>query len=154
MKRIVPFIFLLAFTLTISAQKPFVMFGHVPSDLFTNPTVDRDIRASGVFLWSLDAVVSGAEITLNKEANTFETAFLSGVGAAIGYKNHKLLPDGSIVSNFGVNVALLTKVKLNEIVDTRMKLALLANVYNFTLGPVYTFGDNKIGLLVGANLSF
>jgi hypothetical protein len=143
---------LLVTTSLVNAQKPFVLFGHAPKDLFTSG--DRTIKATGTFLWSLDAVVSGAEITLNKETSTFETAFLSGVGGAVGYKHYKPLADGTPLSNWGLNLAILTKVKLNDIVDTRMKIALLANVYNFTAGPVFTFKDNRLGLLVGANINF
>jgi hypothetical protein len=146
---------LLLIPIGLLAQKPFVFFGHVPDNLFTEEqSADRTIKATGTFLWSLDAVVSGAEITLNKETSTFETAFLSGVGGAIGYKFYKPSEDGIPISTWGINLALLTKVKLNDIVDTRMKLALLANLYNITAGPVYTFGDNKLGLLIGANINF
>jgi hypothetical protein len=96
---------------------------------------------------------TGYSITLNKETKAFETAFLSGVGGAIGYKFYKPI-DGIPVSTWGINLALLTKVKLNDVIDTRMKLALLANLYNITAGPVYTFGDNRLGLLIGANIYF
>jgi hypothetical protein len=151
MKKLLLLLFLLL-PLTVMAQKPFVLFGHAPADLFTSETVDRTIKATGTFLWSLDAVVSGAEITLTE--GVFETSFLSGVGGAIGYKFYKPDANGLPVSTWGLNLALLTKVKLNEIVQTRMKIALLANIYNITAGPVYTFGENKIGLLVGANIQF
>jgi hypothetical protein len=155
MKKIILLLFGMLLIGNLSAQKPFVFFGHIPDNLFTaEQTADRTIKVTGTFLWSLDAVVSGAEITINKETKTFETAFLSGVGGAVGYKNYKPLTDGTIVSNWGVSLAILTKVKLNDIIDTRMKLALLANLYNITAGPVYTFGDNKLGLLVGANINF
>lgn len=84
----------------------------------------------------------------------YETSFLSGVGGAVGYKHYKPLADGTPISNWGVSGAVLTKVKLNDIVQTRIEVAVLANVYNVTAGPVYIFGENKIGLLVGANISF
>jgi hypothetical protein len=152
MKKLLITITFLFCLISIQAQKPFVLFGNVDKDLFSpDLTADRTVRATGDFLWSLDAVVSGAEITLVD--NTFVTSLLSGVGAAVGYKFYKLINEQP-VSTWGINLALLTKVKLNDIVDTRMKVALLANVYNFTLGPVYTFKDNQIGLLVGANIQF
>lgn len=151
MKRILLLVTVILVTINLGAQKPFVFFGNIPSDLFT---VDRDIKATGTFLWSLDAAVSAAEITFNRDANIFETSFLSGVGGAIGYKHYKPLADGSPITDWGINLALLTKVKLNDIVQTRMKLALLASIYNITAGPVYTFGDKKMGLLVGANIAF
>jgi len=149
-------LFLLAGVLlsgTLMAQKPFVVFGHVPK-VFGSETVDRTVKATGDFLWSLDAVVSGAQITFNNETDVFETSFLSGVGGAIGYKFYKPLEDGSAISTWGVSGALLTKVKLNEVVETGLEAAILLNVYNFTAGPVYIFGDKKLGLLVGANISF
>lgn len=139
---------------TLMAQKPFVLFGHVPKNLFVGETADKNIRATGDFLWSLDAVVSGAEITFNREESVFETSFLSGVGAAVGYKFYKPLEDGTSVSTWGVSAALLTKVKLNEVVMTGMEAAVLVNVYNFTAGPVYLFNEKKLGLLVGANIQF
>jgi len=140
---------------TLVAQKPFVFFGNAPQDLFTGElTIDRTVKATGTFLWSLDAVVSGAEITFDKAENVFQTAFLSGVGGAVGYKHYKPLADGTPVSNWGVSGAVLTKVRLNDVVQTRMKVAVLVNLYNFTAGPVYTFGENKLGLLVGANIQF
>jgi len=70
---------------TLSAQ--FVIFGNVPKDIFPT-SADSDKAVNGVFLWSLDAVVSGAEITYNNDA--FETKFLSGVGGAIGWKHRKV----------------------------------------------------------------
>lgn len=136
---------------TLSAQ--FVIFGNVPRDIFPQ-TADSDKAVNGVFLWSLDAVVSGAEITYNKEARLFETKFLSGVGGAVGWKHYKPLPDGTPISDWGVNLALLTQVQINETVRTGMEIAILANLYNITAGPVYIFNDKKVGLLVGANINF
>ena len=151
MKKLIIIILILVGTLPVSAQ--FVLFGHAPKGLFPE-TVDSDKAISGTFLWSLDAVVSGAEITYNKDESVFETKFLSGVGGAIGWKHYKPLPDGSAVSDWGLNFAVLTQVKINETVRTGLELALLANVYNFTAGPVYIFSDKRIGLLVGANIQF
>jgi hypothetical protein len=155
MKKLLLILICIILTGMISAQKPFVFFGRIPSNLFAEEMTGKTIKPSGIFLWSLDAVVSGAEITFNKETNVFETSFLSGVGGAIGYKNYKLLSDGTtIISNWGLSLAILTKVKLNDVTNTRMKLALLANLYNITAGPVYTFGDNRVGLLIGATINF
>lgn len=152
MKKLLLLISFLFILTGIEAQV--VLFGHVNKELFTTElTADRTVRANGVMLWSLDAVVQGAEITYDKEASLLKTSFLNGVGAAFGYKFYKLVNDVP-VSTFGINVALLTKITINDIVDTRMKIALLANVYNFTLGPVFTFKDNQIGLLVGTTIQF
>lgn len=148
-------VLLLFISVASFGQKPFVIFGNVPENIFKGePTADRTLLSEGTFLWSLDAVVSGAEITFNKEKSVFETSFLSGVGAAVGYKHYKPLADGTPISDWGVSGALLTKVKVNEVVRTGIEIAILANVYNFTAGPVYIFSDKKIGLLVGANISF
>lgn len=148
-------ILLLFISVASYAQRPFVVFGNVPENIFKGePTADRTFLSEGTFLWSLDAVVSGAEITFNKEKSLFETSFLSGVGGAVGYKHYKPLADGTPVSNWGVSGALLTKVKLNDVIRTGIEIAVLANVYNFTAGPVYIFSDKKLGLLVGANISF
>lgn len=149
MKKLVTIIFALAFCAGLSAQ--FVIFGNVPKDIFPQ-TADSERAVNGVFLWSLDAVVSGAEITYNEGA--FETKFLSGVGGAVGWKHYKPLPDGTPVSDWGINLAVLTQVQINETIRTGMELALLANLYNLTAGPVYIFNDKKIGLLVGANINF
>lgn len=151
MKKLVTIIFALAFCAGLSAQ--FVIFGNVPKDIFPT-SADSDKAVNGVFLWSLDAVVSGAEITYNKEASLFETSFLSGVGGAVGWKHYKPLPDGTPVSDFGFNLALLTQVKVNEVVKTGMEIAVLANLYNITAGPVYIFNEKKLGLLVGGTISF
>jgi len=137
----------------LQAQRPFVIFGNVDKNIFSE-TADSERAINGIFLWSLDAVVSGAEITYNKEASVFETKFLSGVGGAVGWKHYKPLPDGTPVSDWGVNLAVLTQVQINETVRTGMELAVLANLYNLTAGPVYIFNDKKIGLLVGANINF
>ena len=149
MKKLVTIIFALAFCAGLSAQ--FVIFGNVPKDIFP-VSADSDKAVNGVFLWSLDAVVSGAEITYNNDA--FETKFLSGVGGAVGWKHYKPLPDGTPISDWGVNLAVLTQVQINETVRTGMELAVLANLYNLTAGPVYIFNDKKICLLVGANIAF
>lgn len=137
----------------LQAQRPFVIFGNVDKNIFSD-TADSQKAINGVFLWSLDAVVSGAEITYNKEASLFETNFLSGVGGAIGWKHYKPLADGTPVSDWGLNLAVLTQVKVNEVVRTGMEIAVLANLYNITAGPVYIFNDKKLGLLVGVNLTF
>jgi hypothetical protein len=155
MRKLVTIVFAFVLSVGLFAQKPFVIFGNAPDDLFTAEKYkSRGILDSGTFLWSLDAVVSGAEISFNKEGSVFDTSFLSGVGGAVGYKHYKPVADGLPVSDYGVNLAVLTKVQIGEVVSTKLKLALLANVYNFTLGPSFTFGDNRFGLLVGANINF
>ena len=151
MKKLVTIIFALAFCAGLSAQ--IVIFGNVPKDIFP-VSADSDKAVNGVFLWSLDAVVSGAEITYNKEASVFETKFLSGVGGAFGWKHYKPLPDGTPVSDWGINLAVLTQVQVNETIRTGMEVAVLANLYNITAGPVYILNEKKLGLLVGANLTF
>lgn len=155
MKKIL-LLLLFAFVFAFNyAQKPFVLFGNAPQDLFKFDTADRDTKLNnGVFLWSLDAVVSGAEITFNRDESFFETRFLSGVGGAVGYKHYKPAADGTPYSDWGVSGALLTKVKINDVVRTGLEVAVLANVYNFTAGPVYIFSEKKLGLLVGANIQF
>ena len=151
MKKILFFLAGVLLCGSLSAQM--VIFGNAPKNIFAE-TADSDRAVNGVFLWSLDAVVSGAEITYNKEASVFETKFLSGVGGAIGWKHYKPLPDGTPISDFGFNLALLTQVQVNETIRTGMELALLANVYNFTAGPVYIFNEKKLGLLVGSSINF
>lgn len=153
MKKVVTIFFAIILSVGLFAQKPFVIFGNVSKDIFSE-TADSERAINGVFLWSLDAVVSGAEITYNKEASVFETKFLSGVGGAVGWKHYKPLPDGTPISDWGVNLALLTQVQINETVRTGMEVAILANLYNITAGPVYIFNEKKLGLLVGANLNF
>lgn len=147
-------ILLLLVIVSTTAQAQFVLFGHAPKDYFKEPTTDQTRRLNGDFLWSLDAVVSGAEITYNKELSIFETKFLSGVGGAIGWKHYKPLPDLTPVSDYGFNLAILTQVRINETIRTGMEIALLVNVYNFTAGPVYIFNEKKIGLLVGGAINF
>ena len=48
--------------------------------------IDKGILDNTNTLWSLDAVVSGAEITFNTGASYFETHVLSAVGGAVGIK--------------------------------------------------------------------
>ena len=153
MKKLFFVLACLLMTGIVSAQKQFVIFGNVPKDIFPQ-TADSERAVNGVFLWSLDAVVSGAEITYNKDESMFETRFLSGVGAAGGWKHYKQLPDGTPVSDWGINLAVLTQVKIDDVVRTGMEVAVLANLYNITAGPVYIFNDKKFGLLVGVNLVF
>lgn len=151
MKRFVTIVFALVLSVGLFAQKPFVVFGHVSN---VPELVDKNILDNTNVLWSLDAVVSGAEITLNSGESYFETHVLSAVGGAVGIKKFKLNVDGTLTPTVGASLAVLTNVKIDEAVDTKLKLALLAHVYNFTAGPTYTFVDNKVGLLVGATIAF
>lgn len=151
MKKLVTIFFALVLSVGLFAQKPFVVFGHVND---VPNLVDRGILDNTNTLWSLDAVVSGAEITLNSGESYFETHVLSAVGGAVGIKKFRLNEDGTLTPTVGASFAVLTSVKIDEVVDTRLKLALLAHVYNFTAGPTYTFVDNKVGLLVGATIAF
>lgn len=151
MKRFVTIIFALLLSVGLFAQKPFVVFGHVNN---VPELVDKNILDNTNVLWSLDAVVSGAEITLNSGESYFETHVLSAVGGAVGIKKFKLNEDGTLTPTVGASLAVMTNVKIDEAVDTKLKLALLAHVYNFTAGPTYTFVDNKVGLLVGATIAF
>jgi hypothetical protein len=151
MKKLVTIIFALVLSVGLFAQKPFVVFGHVND---VPQLVDRGILDNTNTLWSLDAVVSGAEITFNTGASYFETHVLSAVGGAVGIKKFKLNEDGTLTPTVGASFAVLTAVKIDEVVDTRLKLALLAHVYNFTAGPTFTFTDNKVGFLVGTSIQF
>lgn len=151
MKKLVTIIFVLLIGAVTMAQKPFVVLGHVEN---IPELRERGILDNTNVLWSLDAVVSGAEITFNSGSSYFETSVLSGVGGAVGIKKFKLNEDGTLTPTVGASFAVLTSVKVNEVVDTRLKLALLAHVYNFTAGPTFTFTDNKVGFLVGATIAF
>ena len=151
MKKLVTIIFALVLSVGLFAQKPFVVFGHVND---VPKLVDRGILDNTNTLWSLDAVVSGAEITFNSGATYFETHVLSAVGGSVGIKKFRLNEDGTLTPTVGASFAVLTSVKIDEVVDTRLKLALLAHVYNFTAGPTFTFVDNKVGFLVGTSIQF
>lgn len=153
MKKFIIIFLLLVATLPIFAQKKGVaIFGHAPSGLFINE--DKSIKGTDTFLWSLDAVVSGPIITLNNTDGYFKTSGLIGAGGAFGYKHYKPLVDGTPICDWGVSAAVLTNVKINETVKTGIIITALVNVYNLTLGPAYLFQDKKLGLLVGANLTF
>jgi hypothetical protein len=145
MKKLILFSSIILFSISVSAQKPFVLFGNFPVKY---TSVDRDIKLKGEFLWSLDMVISGFEINYVDKA--FKTTVLSGAGAAIGYKHYT----ADLISNWGVGLAVMTKFEGLEETWSRLKLGLLFSVYNITAGPSYTIGNKYPGLLVGANIRF
>ncbi len=157
MKKLILILTGILFCSIIYAQKPFVLLGHAPDNLFTKQTHIRGITATGAFLWSLDAIIGGFELNYDPDSTRFNGSLLSAVGAAAGYKHYKPSADGTPVSDWGINLGIMTKVKINETIQTKLKIALLGNYYNLMAGPVYTPSEirgKKFGLLVGANIQF
>jgi hypothetical protein len=124
--------------------------------LFTSETVDRSIKATGTFLWSLDAIIGGFELNWNKETKNLDGTLMTAAGMVAGYKHFKPDVDGP-VSDWGVHLGIMTKVKINETMQAKIKIPLLVSYYNFMGGPVFTPSETngkKIGLLIMASIQF
>ena len=155
MKRIPILLLFLAFTIASFGQSPVVLFGHAPNNFFSKEqTADRAYIGEKNFLWSFDAIVTGPQISLDKVTNTIKTEILAGTGFAFGYKHFKMAQDSSAVSDWGISIAGLTNVKLNDVVNTHLEVAVLANIYNFIIGPAFIFKENKIAFIAGATIKF
>ncbi len=152
MKKLLTILSIMLLAVTVSAQKPIAVFGHTEN--IAPKLAQRGLLDNTQTVFSFDAVVTGAQVTFNNEDKYFKTSALSGAGFAIGIKKFKTNADSTITTTFGASVAVMTSVRLDEVVQTKMQIALLAHVYNLTAGPVYIIGDNKFGLLVGAALKF
>ena len=147
------FIFIAGLVLTVQLSAQFVIFGNVPKDIFP-VSADSDKAVNGVFLWSLDAVVQGFVVMKDDVLNDVIAKPMIGGGAAAGWKHYKVGPDGNPVSDWGINLALLTTVQINNELKSGFEIALLPSLYSLKAGPAYFFGENKFGLVVGADIKF
>lgn len=152
MKKLILLLSIILISITTLAQRPIIVFGHSPDNYFSKN--ERALTLPKNFSWSIDAVVTGIQISKDPVTSVPVTQFLSGAGFAFGYKHTRLAPDSSIVADWGINIAGLTNIKVDDIVNTHLEIALLANIYQFTFGPAYIFKENKFAFLTGVTINF
>jgi hypothetical protein len=161
MKKVIVLFMLVCFTLPGIAQVS--LFKPVPKDLFTSGIVPGKYLAAGEmpskWLWRLSALVTADELVWDKTAKQFNSAPLSSVGPAIGFRHYTMLADGTPYNNYGFNAALLLGTNINQINPATMKFALTVNAFEFVnIGGAYTLNTpanlSPWRILLGASINF
>jgi hypothetical protein len=151
MKKLIVILLFAVFTASGFAQS---IFKPVPSNLFShNLTASNVTQNASTWFWRFSAEVTAEELTWNKTTKQFDSAPLSSVGPAIGYRHFVPLADGTPYNDFGVNLALLLGTDINTIDPATLKVALMVNAFKFVnLGVDTNF--KTVGILLGASINF
>ena len=136
----------------ISIWKP------VPKNLLTQ-TVDKNLKlttpVTGMWLWRFQAAVVATELTYDKTSKEWSSSALDAVGPGIGYRYYTTNADGTLVNTFGFNFLVLLGTDIENVTLASVKPALTLSAFNFVnVGADWNLGNNKIGLLIGATVTF
>jgi len=157
MKKLILLIFLMSIVFMGMAQKPSASFLRpVPDQLFRNDASinARDLNQS---VWLLRPTVGilATRNSYDKIAKQWSTAPLSAAGLGVGYQHFVEMPDGTPFNNFGVNLLLLTTVKLAEEQQSSMGVGLFGTFLGFiNVGVDYQFGLKNFGIDTGVTVKF
>jgi hypothetical protein len=144
----------LSLLLTVTLCQAQSIWQPVPSTLFKAKSAPFGVVATpGTWLWRFSAEVTAEELTWNKTTKQFDSAPLSSVGPAIGYRHFVPLADGTPYNDFGISLAALLGTDINQINPATIKLALLINAFQFVNIGVDT-NFKTVGILLGASINF
>ena len=143
MKKLIIILFLALFTTSSFAQG---LFRPIDKNMFkTDASSLKSSPLASVWLWRFSAAVTAEELVWNKTTKQFDSAPLSSVGPAIGYRHFVPLADGTPYNDFGVNLAALLGTDINQINPASIKVALLINAFQFVnIGVDYSFSGKTV----------
>jgi hypothetical protein len=131
----------------------------VPKNLFqvekTTVKTATQLATPGMWLWRFQAGVVATELTYDKLTKQWSSSALDAVGPGVGYRYYTTNSDGTVINTFGFNFLLLLGTDFENISIASIKPALTLSAFNFfNVGADYNIGDKKIGLLLGATVTF
>jgi hypothetical protein len=145
--------------LAAQAQNPVSIWKPVPKNLLQLEKVTintpQALTTPGIWIWRFQAAIVATELTYDKTSKQWQSNALSAVGPGVGYKYYTTNADGTLINTFGFNFLLLLGTDLENVSIASVKPALTVSAFNFlNIGADYNLGNNKIGLLLGATVTF
>jgi hypothetical protein len=115
----------------------------------------KQLTTPGVWIWRFQAAVVATELTYDKTSKEWSSSALDAVGPGIGYRYYTTNADGTLVNTFGFNFLVLLGTDIEKVTLASVKPALTISAFNFVnVGCDYNLGDKKVGLLLGATVTF
>jgi hypothetical protein len=143
MKKLIILLFLLSLPLIMSAQG---FFKPVPKNLFSEPTADRTIKGTSVWLPRPAINLTAVQWNYDKVTKSFNATAFTSIGLGVGYQHFIDTPNGPF-NNFGFNCMML----LGENISGAITFSGLG-ILNF--GVTYNLSVKQFGLLTGVQLKF
>ena len=139
------------------AQNAVSIWKPVPKNLLQIEKVTintpQQLATPGVWIWRFQAAIVATELIYDKTAKQWQSNALSAVGPGVGYKYYTTNADGTLINTFGFNFLLLFGTDIENITLASIKPALTVSAFNF-LNVGVDYGNSKIGLLLGATVTF
>ncbi|MGD0340313.1 MAG: hypothetical protein ABSA76_01210, partial [Bacteroidales bacterium] len=131
----------------------------VPKNLFqvekTTIKTATQLATPGMWLWRFQAGIVATELTYDKLSKQWQSSALDAVGPGVGYRYYTTNADGTLINTFGFNFLLLLGTNMENISLASIKPALTLSAFDFlNLGIDYNIGNSKVGLLLGATVTF
>jgi len=151
MRKLLIIPLLLLLITTANAQSPFKGFFQP----VTIETVVEQADAKGVFenmTWLFRPSVALTAIAIDVSEKPVINNALSSAGLGLSFGKFSIIDDEAYCT-FSVNASLLTSIKVNDIVSTKIGGALTVDVFNKFLGFGCAYIDNKFLLLTTISYS-
>ncbi len=145
--------------ITAHAQDGVSIWKPVPKNLFqvksTIIKTTAQLATPGMWLWRFQAAIVATELTYDKLSKQWQSSALDAVGPGVGYRYYTTNADGTLINTFGFNFLLLLGTNMENISIASIKPALTVSAFDFlNVGVDYNIGNSKIGLLLGATVTF
>lgn len=145
--------------LSVQAQDAVSIWKPVPKNLFqvekTTIRTVTQLTTPGMWLWRFQAGIVATELTYDKLSKQWQSSALNAVGPGVGYRYYTTNADGTLINTFGFNFLLLLGTNMENISIASIKPALTVSAFDFlNVGVDYNIGNSKVGLLLGATVTF
>lgn len=145
--------------LSVQAQDAVSIWKPVPKNLFqvekTTIRTVTQLTTPGMWLWRFQAGIVATELTYDKLSKQWQSSALNAVGPGVGYRYYTTNTDGTLINTFGFNFLLLLGTNMENISIASIKPALTVSAFDFlNVGVDYNIGNSKVGLLLGATVTF
>ena len=129
MKKIITILALMVITVAVQSQNPFHGFFKSTKALTCNYLLSDKGTSTNQWLFRPEIAITAAAIEFDKPQPVIQAFNSFGVGLSYASINNS-----TGYCNFSANLALLTKIKIGETINTDFGLAATADVYNKFFG--------------------
>ena len=148
------YLLLFVFTLCTLSMFSQSIWKPVPSNLFQTGKYTTSLSViPSVWLWRVSANITAEELVWNKSTKQFNSAPLSSMGPAIGYRHYVAASDGTTITDYGFNAILLLGEDINHVDPASIKLGLTVNCFQYVNIGIDT-NFKTVGILLGASINF